>query len=139
MRRKHIMEKRRKLIALVVSISFISIVLVSSGLLLAAGGGGSLVSVKVTSPPKLDGSADDAVWKNAPELKVQAKDGPQISLKSVYTSDSLYMLVSWEDETKSVNKNMWVYDGTKWGALKELRMFEDRHPLVNQRLHQGFC
>jgi hypothetical protein len=126
MRRKHIMGKKNKVIGLGVTISFIAIVLVSSGLLLAAGEKANLISVKATSPPKLDGSGNDAVWRDARELKVQAKDGPLISLKSVYTSDSLYMLVSWEDETKSVNKNMWVYDRTKWERLKELRTFEDK-------------
>ncbi len=75
---------------------------------------GNLISVKVALPPKLDGSGDDAAWRNVPELQVQAKDGPELSLRSVYTSDSLYMLISWEDETESIKKNMWVYDETKW-------------------------
>jgi hypothetical protein len=122
---ENMMEKRRKFMVSGVASIFIAIALVTSGLLLAAEAGLNLVSVKVTSPPKLNGIGDDAVWRNAPELKVQAKDGPEISLRSVYTSDSLYMLVSWEDETKSVNKKMWVYDGTKWGPLKELRAFEE--------------
>ncbi len=87
-------------------------------------GKGNLISVKVTFPPRLDGSGDDAAWRNAPKLKVQAKNGPEINLRSIYTSDSLYMLVSWEDATESVNKNMWVYDGTKWDRLKKLRIYE---------------
>jgi hypothetical protein len=126
MRRKHIMGKKNKVIGLGATISFIAIVLVSSGLLLAAGEKANLISVKATSPPKLDGSGNDAVWRDARELKVQAKDGPLISLKSVYTSDSLYMLVSWEDETKSVKKNMWVYDGGKWDRVKDLRVYENK-------------
>jgi hypothetical protein len=118
------MRKRNKLIPLGVTISLIATALVSSGLLLAAGGEGNLISVKVTFSPKLDGSGDDAAWRNAPELKAQAKNGPEISLRSIYTSDSLYMLISWEDETKSVNKNMWIYEGKKWDHLKEQRIYE---------------
>lgn len=97
-----------------------------SGLLLAAMSGENLASIKVASPPKIDGKGNDAVWENTPELKVQAMDGPEISIRSVYTSDSLYMLISWEDETESVKKNMWRYDGTKWGHLKEQRVYEEK-------------
>ncbi len=43
-------------------------------------GRGNLISVKVTFPPKLDGSGDDVAWRNAPKLKVQAKNGPEINL-----------------------------------------------------------
>jgi hypothetical protein len=119
------MKKRKKVIGLGFAASLIAMLLVISGLLIAAEKGANVISTKVTTPPKLDRIADDAAWRNTPELKVQAKDGPEISLKSVHTSDSVYLLMSWEDETESVNKNMWVYDGTKWGRLKELRMFED--------------
>jgi hypothetical protein len=122
---EHIMKKRRLTVP-IVTISLITIALMISGLLVAATGEGNLISVKVTSSPKLDGSGSDAVWRDAPELKVQAKDGPEISLKSVYTSDSLYMLVSWEDETESVNKSMWVHSGTKWDRLKDLKSYEDK-------------
>jgi len=84
----------------------------------------NLISVKVTLPPKLDGSGDDDAWRNVPELKVRAKNGPEISLRSIHTSDRLYMLVSWEDATESIKKNMWVHDGTKWDQMKELRVYE---------------
>jgi hypothetical protein len=120
------MRKRRRVTVPVVTITLVAIALMISGLLVAATGKGNLISVKVTSTPKLDGSGSDAVWRDVPELKVQAKDGPEISLRSVYTSDSLYMLISWEDKTESVKKNMWVYDGTKWDRLKDLRVYEDK-------------
>jgi hypothetical protein len=81
-REEHIMKKR-KLTVPIVTISLITIALMISGLLVAAAGEGNLISVKVTSPPKLDGSGSDSVWRDAPELKVQAKNGPEISLRSV--------------------------------------------------------
>jgi hypothetical protein len=119
------MGKRKSVIGFGIMGCLIATVFLISGILPAAEEGSNLISVEVTASPKLDGSGDDAAWTNAPELKVQAKDGPEIILKSVHTSDSVYLLFSWEDETESVNKNMWVYDGTKWDTVKELRMFED--------------
>jgi len=123
---EHKMRKRRGVTVPVVTISLVAIALMISGLLVAATGEGNLISVKVTSTPKLDGSGSDAVWRDVPELKVQAKDGPEISLRSVYTSDSLYMLISWEDKTESVNKNMWIHGGTKWDRLKDQKIYEDK-------------
>ena len=121
------MRKRNRVTKQIFTIGLIAIVLLISGVLLAATKGvNHLESLKVTSPPKIDGSSSDAIWGKAPELKVQAKDGPEISLKSVYTADSLYMLISWRDETESVKKNMWVYSGTKWDHLKEQQVYEPK-------------
>ena len=119
------MKKKNRYAVPVFTISLIAIIsMMISGFLKAATQGDDLVSIKITSTPRIDGNGNDTVWGNAPELKVQAKDGPEISLRSVYTSDSLYMLISWEDETESFKKNMWVYDGAKWDRLKEHRVYE---------------
>jgi hypothetical protein len=121
------MKKKNRYAAPVITIGLIAIAsLMISGFLNAATQRNDLVSLKVTSAPRIDGSGTDSVWGNAPELKVQAKNGPEIRLRSVYTSDSLYMLISWEDETESVKKNMWVYDGAKWDSLKEQRVYEPK-------------
>lgn len=124
-RKDYNMKKKNRYAVPVFTISLIAIIsMMISGFLKAATQGDDLVSIEVTSTPRIDGSGNDTVWGNAPELKVQAKDGPEISLRSVYTSDSLYMLISWEDETESIKKNMWVYDGAKWDRLKEQRVYE---------------
>jgi hypothetical protein len=119
------MRKRNKATKQVFKIGLIAMALMVSGVLLAATKGvNHLESLEVTSSPNIDGSSSDATWENAPELKVQTKDGPEISLRSVYTADSLYMLISWSDETESIKKNMWVYNGTKWDHLKEQKVYE---------------
>ncbi len=82
----------------------------------------SLISSKVSSVPKLDGSGKDPQWGNAKKLKVQAEDGPEITVQSVYTDDEIYFLVQWEDLTESKNKDKWVYDGSKWNILQEERI-----------------
>ena len=82
----------------------------------------SLISSKVSSVPKIDGSGKDPQWGNAKKLKVQSEDGPEITVQSVYTDDEIYFLVQWEDLTESKNKDKWVYDGSKWNILQEERI-----------------
>ena len=86
-----------------------------------------LVSVKVDAPPKLDGSGADAVWQKARPLTAQSEDGPEITIRSVYTKDRLYFLISWKDATESINMDKWVYDGKRWGIKQEIR-WEDEDP-----------
>ena len=84
------MKKKSRYAVPVFKISLIAIAsMMISDFLKAATQEDDLVSLKVTSAPRIDGSGNDSVWANAPEIKVQAKDGPEISLRSVYTSDSL--------------------------------------------------
>lgn len=79
------------------------------------------------SAPKLDGNGNDPQWKKAKILKVIAVDGPEIFLQSVYTNDELFFFIQWEDSTKSIRPDQWVFDGAKWSVLKELR-WEDEDP-----------
>ena len=73
-----------------------------------------VVAVKAASAPKLDGMADDAVWKSAPVVKFSAvkganfKDGKgetQGTVQAVYVGDMLYMLVTYDDPTLSVRRS----------------------------------
>lgn len=80
-----------------------------------------LESHKVSKAPKVDGKDDDSAWSKAEEIVVEAVDGPEISIKSVYTDDTVYFLLKWEDETESINHNRWVHDGKKWTIKKEFR------------------
>lgn len=83
----------------------------------------SSVSAKVAAAPKVDGNADDAQWESAPELLVSYEDGPEDALvKTVHTDKEIFFLLQWEDDsgTQSIKPDMWVYDGTKWGVLKEV-------------------
>jgi hypothetical protein len=84
-------------------------------------------SAKVSQPPKVDGDGNDAVWKQAEEITVEAEDGPEIFIRSVYTDKDIYFLFIWEDKDDSHSQNMWVYDGSKWGIKQEVR-FEGEDP-----------
>ena len=81
-------------------------------------------SAKVDRPPKIDGIADDPAWKKAKELTVEVEDGPELSIRSVYTDKDIFFLFTWGDNSESISQKMWLYDGGKWGLKQEVR-FED--------------
>jgi len=87
----------------------------------------TLLAIKVTTAPKLDALADDAAWKTAPELKVSAAGGKNFkdgsgsttaTLKAVYTSDTIYFLLQYDDPTLSARRLPFVkqVDGS-WKKL----------------------
>ncbi|MBI2466823.1 MAG: ethylbenzene dehydrogenase [Candidatus Rokubacteria bacterium] len=85
-----------------------------------------LVSKKVAAPPTLDGMADD-LWKQATPLTVKVLGGKnlpggstEVTLRSVYSGDMVYVLVEYKDATESVRRSPWVKqaDGS-WQKVKD--------------------
>ena len=83
----------------------------------------TLVSLPVTEAPVLDGVADDAVWANVTAISVEVEEGANsaagmVDVKSVYTDDMVYFLVTWNDPTESYLRSPWVKqeDGS-WSRL----------------------
>lgn len=65
----------------------------------------------------VDASAD--IWDQAPILEVQthgaqegAADGPVVMLQATHDNEYLAIRAEWADETESIFKNAWTYDGT---------------------------
>jgi hypothetical protein len=86
-------------------------------------------AAKAAAAPKLDGVADDAVWKTAPVVKFEAVKGVNFkdgkgntsgTVQAAYTADTLYLLVTYDDPTFSVKHNPYVKkaDG-KWEMAKD--------------------
>jgi hypothetical protein len=86
-------------------------------------------AVKADAAPKVDGSADDAVWKTAPVVKLEAVKGVNFAgnkgntngtVQLAYTADTLYMLITYDDPTFSVKHSPYVKkaDG-KWELVKD--------------------
>lgn len=71
-------------------------------------------SVRVDRAPKLDADGRDAVWKNAPPSSIPTTKGSDAVIKSVYTKDSVYFLVTWQDKTPQTGVLWWEYDGQEW-------------------------
>lgn len=86
-------------------------------------------AVKADAAPKVDGSAEDAIWKSAPVVKLEAVKGVNFkgntgnttgTVQIAYTADTLYMLITYEDPTFSVKHSPYVKkaDG-KWEPVKD--------------------
>ncbi len=85
-----------------------------------------LIAKKVAAAPALDGTLD-AAWNGTQSLAVKAIGGKNlpggssdITLRSVYTADSIYFFVQYKDATQSVKRSPWVKqaDGS-WQQLKD--------------------
>jgi Ethylbenzene dehydrogenase len=85
-----------------------------------------LVSKKVAAGPTLDGTMKDA-WKDAAPLTVKALGGKnlpggttEVTIRSVYTADTVYFLVQYKDPTDSTQREPWQKqaDGS-WKQLKD--------------------
>lgn len=113
-----------------------------------------LVSLKVTTPPTIDGNID-AKWDDAEVLKTRTVVPPQlgpdnvyqnfygypgkafnVALRSMYDNDNVYFLVEWDDNTESLDRETWYFNpATKRWAQ------ENRYPTFNasgQLIRQAF-
>jgi len=97
-------------------------------------GGTDLVSVKVTTPPTIDGTID-AMWANSPVLEFstavpdvtggvfRSYTGniiPSVKLRSVYDATNIYFLAEWVDPSKSLKRQPWYFNPTsqRWAQEK---------------------
>jgi Ethylbenzene dehydrogenase len=85
-----------------------------------------LVAKKVAAEPALDGTLD-AGWNSAQPLTVKAIGGKnlpggstEVTLRSVYTADTVYFHMQYKDPTESFKRSPWVKqpDGS-WKQLKD--------------------
>jgi hypothetical protein len=85
-----------------------------------------LVSKKAAAARALDGTLD-ATWSGAPVTTVKVVGGKnlpggstEVSMRSVYSGDSVYFLYQYRDETQSFRRSPWVKqaDGS-WAKLKD--------------------
>lgn len=98
-----------------------------------------LVSVKVTTPPTIDGTID-AIWDNSPKLKFSTAvpevtgdvfrgyNGniiPSVTLRSAYDDNNIYFLAEWVDPTQSLTRLPWYFDPITqlWAQEKGLPTF----------------
>ena len=87
-----------------------------------------LLAVKVATPPTLDGNPNDAAWSQAKPLMVKLSGGENFggkgettaTLKAVYTADTIYFLVQYNDPTNSIRRGPFQKqaNGT-WTKLKD--------------------
>ena len=86
---------------------------------------GALVAYPVEAAPTLDGVADDAAWADAQETTVSVAGGfdnfgTDVKLKTVYSGDTVYFLMTYADTSESWFRSPWQKqeDGT-WLKIKD--------------------
>lgn len=84
-----------------------------------------LEAAKASKLPAVDGKADDEAWKAAKELTVpmglpEEKPERKALMKAVHDGDSIAVLVSWADETKTD-----VHQVYSWGLADEKYLVQD--------------
>jgi len=86
---------------------------------------GALVAYPADAAPIFDGVADDAVWADAQEAVIPVAGGfnnfaTDVTLKAVYSDDTVYFLMSYADPTESWFRSPWQKqeDGT-WKQIKD--------------------
>ena len=85
-----------------------------------------LIARKAAAAPAVDGTLDPA-WQAASPLTVKVVGGrnlpggsTEVSVRAVYTADTVYFLMQYKDETDSLRRSPWVKqaDGS-WQKLKD--------------------
>src|SRR3990172_475550 len=86
---------------------------------------GALVSYPVAAAPELDGVADYAAWAHPQETVISVAGGynnfgVDASLKSVYSGDTVYFVLTYADPTESWFRSPWQKqeDGT-WKKITD--------------------
>lgn len=105
---------------------------------------GALVAYPVNAAPTLDGVADDAAWADAQETVIPVAGGynnfsVDASLKSVYSGDTVYFVLTYADPTESWFRSPWQKqeDGS-WKQIKDENdkggdnntVYEDKFALI---------
>jgi hypothetical protein len=69
------------------------------------------VAMPVTEAPSIDGQATESFWATAPAITTHDYSSQRpITLKSVYTTDMVFFLVTYSDESPSETHKTWVWD-----------------------------
>ncbi len=92
-----------------------------------------LVSVKVTTPPTIDGTIE-AMWENSPKLQISTVVPKviheefrgyvgniisSVTLRSAYDATNIYFLAEWADPTQSLLRMPWYFDPVTKQWLQE--------------------
>ena len=109
--------------------------------------GTELISIKVTTPPSIDGVIDDS-WNNATKLNaVPTVPDPgnalftgyigeqyPASIRSMYDDQNIYFLVEWNDPTNNSTVAPWYFNPStgRWSQEPTARTFDANGTLTRE-------
>ena len=95
----------------------------------------NLVAAKADNAPTIDAQVDDA-WGKAKPLTTHVDGGinkgeTDVTLKALYTQDTIYFLAQYKDPTQSLRRQPWVKqaDGS-WKSLPGSEAYEDKFAVL---------
>ncbi len=106
----------------------------------------TLVATGVSTAPRLEALADDPAWSKAQALAVKATGGVNFkdnvgstsaTLKAVYTADTIYFLMQYEDPTESARRGPFIKQAD--GSWKKLTDPNDKGGDNNQFYEDKFA
>ena len=83
----------------------------------ASGPAREMVAIQSDTAPTIDGNADEAIWKQATAIVTHDPlAGIDLTLKAVYTTDSIFMLASFPDpdENRGHKTQIWLPDQERY-------------------------
>ena len=87
---------------------------------------------RTTTPPTLDGVADDVVWAETDVSIIDVSGGAirrvDVTMQAVYDDDNLYIVLQWPDDTESIDRRIWTYSRDGWQRGEK----EDRFAILWQ-------
>ena len=103
-----------------------------------------LIVQRVATAPILDGRADDAVWEEAPAVKLRLANGANLPggetdvvIRGVHDGERVYLLCEWADPTRSTahvpllkTEQGWRIMQTAYREADENRYYEDKLALM---------
>lgn len=102
------MEESMKTKGIISSLLITSALILSFGTALASQ---DIISTKVKESPAIDGVFNDKVWEGIKSYKVKdVRTEADVTIKSVYTDDMIYFLLSYPDATEDRLHKPWVWD-----------------------------
>ena len=104
-------EELMSFLSRIVLISLMSIATATSAI---ATSGQTIFSVKVDTPPIIDGDTNEPIWSSTKPVPVKDKvSGAMIILRSVYTDDKVYFSVWFPDLAENRLHKPWMWDKDK--------------------------
>lgn len=91
----------------------------------------TIAAIRIKKAPT---GLDDPVWLKTGEVRVPVKgrdiladEEGIVKVRALYTDRDVYFRLNWDDPTRSVTKQSWIFDGKTW---RHLEGNEDRIALV---------
>ncbi|MFQ5810813.1 MAG: hypothetical protein ACE5JM_14450, partial [Armatimonadota bacterium] len=76
-----------------------------------------VVATPASSPPAIDGHAED-VWDAATPITMIQRGGtsgvPSLEMRALYDDERVYFLLEWPDADETLERSPWEFDGTAW-------------------------